>query len=575
MAHRRSRPAGTHAASLTLLGLLIAGAAAAQPSIWRVGSGMGCNAINLDFALLLARSNSADDEIRLNANLSGVAMDLGDWDDDQYGELTIRGGFANCAANTPTSTTTLTAQAAGSSPVLDVVLSGNDPATIRLERLILQGAASGVSPLVVANGSNVVIDLVNTDVLGATSSGIEVLGGARVDLDPLSEVSDSGSLTLDGGGVYCTGSGSEVFLAGDLVLNQGARGGGAFLESGCRLYLLDDAFIGANQAVRGGGVAVEGGGSLERPISFVNDFGVQISGNSAEIDGGGLWVANGGSAQLWDTWLRGNEAIERGGGIFATGSGSSVIVRRRSTTCFSEPRCSWIEDNQITSDVEDGFGTAVFVDAGADVVVVQTFIEGHAGPPVSRLLYVAGSGSTLLLEGVQLYANDTQTLFSAEAGASITAAFVSAAGNTWGGGEPSAAIAAFASTRIDVRSSALADHGIWNDGPGNTIDLDCVIADSLAGATVATASIVADPLFLAPEAGDLRISAASPGVDYCDDSVYAPIADDLALNPRGVDTPGVPNQSGTFDLGAYEVGSLLFADGFESGDVSAWSSTSP
>ncbi len=68
-------------------------------------------------------------------------------------------------------------------------------------------------------------------------------------------------------------------------------------------------------------------------------------------------------------------------------------------------------------------------------------------------------------------------------------------------------------------------------------------------------------------------------MDYCDTFYYEPTQADADFELRGFDRPenanGSPGVSGgTFDIGYDEVWPL-FADGFESGTTSAWSSSVP
>ncbi len=70
-----------------------------------------------------------------------------------------------------------------------------------------------------------------------------------------------------------------------------------------------------------------------------------------------------------------------------------------------------------------------------------------------------------------------------------------------------------------------------------------------------------DPRFIDPLAGDLHLLPDSPAIDS--GSPVAAPDDDFDGAPR-------PQGAG-FDIGAFEHGAAIFADGFESGDLSAWS----
>lgn len=72
-------------------------------------------------------------------------------------------------------------------------------------------------------------------------------------------------------------------------------------------------------------------------------------------------------------------------------------------------------------------------------------------------------------------------------------------------------------------------------------------------------------LFAAPAAGDFHLAAASPARDA-----------GVTLVAVTADLDGEPRPQGArSDVGCYEAADRIFADGFESGDTSAWSATVP
>ncbi|MDA8019356.1 MAG: hypothetical protein MPN21_18090 [Thermoanaerobaculia bacterium] len=73
---------------------------------------------------------------------------------------------------------------------------------------------------------------------------------------------------------------------------------------------------------------------------------------------------------------------------------------------------------------------------------------------------------------------------------------------------------------------------------------------------------MSDPGFVDPIAGDFHLLATSPAVDR---GVTLPVFEDF---------DGAPRISGNApDLGPFEDQGVLFADGFETGDLTAWSSS--
>lgn len=77
-------------------------------------------------------------------------------------------------------------------------------------------------------------------------------------------------------------------------------------------------------------------------------------------------------------------------------------------------------------------------------------------------------------------------------------------------------------------------------------------------------SVVGDPLLAEPLSGDFHLTALSPAID-AGNPAYLP-------DPVERDLDGEPRKAGNaVDLGADELGEvMIFSDGFESGDVGAW-----
>ena len=75
---------------------------------------------------------------------------------------------------------------------------------------------------------------------------------------------------------------------------------------------------------------------------------------------------------------------------------------------------------------------------------------------------------------------------------------------------------------------------------------------------------------------DYHLSAGSAPIDICDTLHFAPGLD-IDHQTRGYEDATLPNWYGPYDLGADErvPASLLFADGFETGNTSRWSATTP
>ena len=280
-----------------------------------------------------------------------------------------------------------------------------------------------------------------------------------------------------------------------------------------------------------------------------------------------------------NVWIDDNIAANFGGGVALTGDALMELSRSSSASnCFAPPRCVTMSGNTLSI---GGLGSAAYVAAGSDLLVAHAFVEQNSGPAEAGfVLYAEGANSRMSLEGVQLWDNRTVSMFQAENSAFIEAAFVSAARNDYliGGVPPyldSRGAQASGAAQVELFTSILIDQRPFVASSGGTINSDCMLLDTAVGLPSNSTNMVGvDPLYRNPAIGDLRLRLDSPALDSCDDFVYSPTQPDYDLDPRGFDFTSIPNVHGPYDRGADEV-RPLFADGFESGDPSQWSSTVP
>ena len=406
-----------------------------------------------------------------------------------------------------------------------------------------------------------------------------------------------------GGAIYAKDAGTSVDLdEADIHDNEATRGGGVYAQSGAQATLRRGVEIFDNIATReGGGVA-----AYSNSVITLQD-GVSVQGNSATDHGGGFYLATGarlsGSANgSRGIEIRGNDAAY-GGGLYLTGDGTDAFLfnyhvrgnearvagggaavrfgaflemnRGNGIPCAHPPRCSVLSENVLTQGTD---GSALYIDRGASAKLYQTYIEQnrHQMPgATSRVVQTRDDGTTLRLEGIQLWANDATYLIGAADSSSIVAGFITAARNAWTLDEntelPVLGAITSGGGSLTLATSILVD----TRGYDGSILNDCLIIDDDTGlATSSTVLVGIDPLLASPATGDLHLRGDSPAIDYCNTTVFAPEDPlDLDLEARGVDHPETPLGLGLYDLGMDETleSPPLFADGFESGNTSAWS----
>jgi hypothetical protein len=455
-------------------------------------------------------------------------------------------------------------------PVFSVEATAGRGSDVTFEWLTITGGGRGIS----ASGASDV-ELIEVTVRD-NAGGLRATTGANINIDVFSAVSENGPTSL-GGGIYCSDPGSEITVAGLVALNEASTaGGGIFGQSACAIHFQDGAYVDFNEAPLGGGLYLQSGAVVDGTGS--GNLGVRVFGNTASNEGGGFYVTGAGSSVfLGNTRVEQNSALNRGGGASVV-NGGDFRLERFAQFCIDPPRCATLRANTLTG---GGNGTAVYAGSNADVFLLQTFVEQNAGPASAGfVLFAEGAGTEMYLEGVQLWDNRTVSLFEAQSSAVIVAGFVSAAGNDYliGGVPPlleSRGGQSSGGAEIELYSSILVDQRPFVATTG-TVDGDCLILDTDVGLTSSSGATMVgvDPRFRDPANGNLRLRLDSPAIDACDTLNFTPLDSDYDLDARGYDLLSHPNTFGAYDRGADEL-RPLFADGFETGNTSAWSTTVP
>ena len=554
-----------------LVAALVAGPSPA--AVYTVGSDPACTHSSIPFALLTAALTSANDEIRLARNLTYVDefVHLTDWDPAVTGSLTLAGGFDSCDDSTPSGQTTIDGKTTEST--IEVDTAGGE-SVVTLRNLSITG--SSIRGLKVEGNSTVT--LASSTVQG-NGGGIDVEPGAKAVIDFFSVVQDNVGGFGQGGGIRCWGG--NVELAGIVTRNLATSGGGIFAGNDCTVELFAGAWILDNDATNGGGLYVE---STAYAYLWPSDgLLARIENNEASASGGGIF-ATGSSTSVFLTHnvsVSLNRATNNGGGLYAE-SGAEVRIDRNGRFCAQDDHCTSLSGNALTS---GNHGAAAYAGPGGTVRIYQTHIEASSIPGgflVGSVVHAAGAGASARLEGVAFYDHHgPDALMQSEGGADIVAAFVTASNNDFDGAtQPARPVVIGAGSTASLYSSIY-----WPNSPplvtgGSFGQVDCLIVSDATNMPAGSLISTVDPLLRSPSTGDFHLRAASPAVDYCDIALYAPSEFDIDYEPRGYDHPGNPNGApgvagGTYDIGYDEIRYLLFYDGFETGNTSAWSSTVP
>jgi len=217
------------------------------------------------------------------------------------------------------------------------------------------------------DGATVLVESCSIEYHQGLDGGVALRGGAQVGLS-LSFVR------------HCTG--------------DTLAGGGATVNEGCTLTLMNSSVVHNNWAPRGGGVRVY-------PNATLNVGGsAGIRNNAAATDGGGIYAAEGAQV-LIDHGIvgeayDGNVATNSGGGIYATGASvilkNGAIVRQNLALNLGGGICA--------------FNATVSVLANS---IVGDFVTNQANHAVSRGGGMYAENGTLVVDSSMLWCNVSRT----------------------------------------------------------------------------------------------------------------------------------------------------------------------
>lgn len=569
------------ALSVSLLAFLASEARAGEFAV-----GSGCDHATIGSAIVAALISPEDDLIKITEDLLSQSVVLENFDPDIRGKVTIRGGYTSCGDTTSSGRSII--DGVTSNPVVRVLTSTASDSDAILENLELIG--SGVRGIEVLDGGHLTLN--NVIVEGNDGGGAFVESGGTMVTRLGTTIQSNGwgaSTPASGGGIDCIGG--NLDLAGAVHSNRAEIGGGIHGTSGCIAELRSGLDVTNNTATtNGGGVYLTAGSVM---IGDGQGSVIAVDANAAD-QGAGLFV-EGATVILADASVSHNYGFEDGAGLYA--STNAVVFLVASDGCTTGLPCNLISDNIIDS--PSGVGTAVYAVDAEVTLQRQSVVRNQLNHPQPfdeqpRLLYAEGSSAILTLENLEIRNNEATALIEATDGATVVGSYLSTARNTFetGGDTFFSYISVTGTdTTASFYSSIFWDHGgFFQAGPSPFLRLDCLMLNTDFGTEFADVSnfvLVDNPQYYNADSGDLRIPPTSPAVDFCDEAaIPVPGAPDFEDEPRGVDhplnpngSPGVPGQ--LFDIGFDEVqpgdtGEVpIFADGFESGNTSAWTSTTP
>jgi len=396
-----------------------------------------------------------------------------------------------------------------------------------------------------------------------------------------------GGIDCDGGGRVTGGQGGGV--VGNETADRGS-GGGIHLAQ-CELSLTGPFTVSGNRANSGAGIfgfqsLVELRGTAAGPVRVTNNVafadtrfdggggGIVVRGNQAEL------IAE--NARIDNNRAQPEQGGGHSGGVAVQQGAKATLDRTLGHDCPGGGACSSLSGNHA------GVGAAARVTQGGRLEIRRTAVHDNAA--VASVLHTesgpAFGVTSTRVEGSTLTANSGESLFEIVGDSDLEIVFSSVAGN-FGLGRVVGGTAQGGAGEVDLISSILYEMSPGTEllalDPGIEHQAFCLVVpeDELLPTGPLFPSEVAttdDPQFVDLGQGDLHLAPTSPALDVC---AGPAVVTDLDLDLRGHDLPEVPDRfpggAFVFDAGADEIGppGPIFSDGFESGDVSAWSGTSP
>ena len=552
------------------LSLLIAGVVAAppaqaqigqQPLLVTVGSDAACDRTALADALSLTAANAGRDFIRIAKNHRDTAIAVRIVNQ----QVTIEGGFDSCTDSTPSGQTILDGTGGSAASVIEIAFNPQPTPfqpDVVLQNLLIRG--------------------------GEDDAGENDLGGGGLDISVSGKVRLVGvtvreNESLRGGGIVISGSNPgfaqlEIEQGSVVAANNALEGGGIYCAQG--IVELTETQVAGNRAKLGGGVVA----TLECEF-LVGPMGPGdgVLSNDAE-QGGGIFANRAASVELvgdetGPARVASNRALDgdvrRGGGVYATEAGTEVVARnahilsnssgqperggggiyldegaflrmerRLFGTCHTVDRCSSLSGN---------LGGALAVVGNSTAEIYNTYIEGNAPlDPGGATIEVEGS---LQAEGIVMAGNGPGGLVDSLG--DLRFAYTTFADNLPNDSSPTPLLEARGA--FALHSSLIAESTSELFAIVGTADVDCLIVNDASGIPAGTRIEENDirPFFVDADGGDYHLlpTPSNPAIDFCDDSVAAPAARDIDLEPRGVDIASIGEEflNEFWDLGADEV----------------------
>jgi hypothetical protein len=578
-------------------------APSAQAAIFTVGSDAACTHSNILSAISAASTNGpAVDEIRVAMNQTYASQVL----PIASHSVQLRGGYATCAATTPTGYTVIGGTAAGVNGTITTTGVAASAFTVLLERLELRDGGNQVSRRggAVRIGGHFDVTVRNVRIVenqAGRGGGIYVDGtdGATLWLTGGTTINNN-LAGLSGGGIYCLG-GADLQMGNAVIADNSAidtgsdphesgNGGGVALYEQCRMVQsgdTDSAGVRDNFAERyGGGYYLR---SADLFLLGSSSAPAWVFRNQADAIGGGIAVnddiSNGipgfvdSQVGIENSRIDNNLAAIGGGIGLVVGGTVSMNRTLFGNACHNATRCSTLSQNSATDAGAFCVGAAISAGLISSMLVRQTIIDNNCPTLHGYAVRVADNAQLRIDSSVLARNNDEPFGFDPSFDGRLDLSWSTVTGHLNG--------PQFSLMLLPSNATATGDVFLFGNilgepfqhlysvlGGGTTpmtVTADCLVLDTTfvdATTPIRAVETTAPWGMTAPATGNYRPASGltSLPVDFCDGSLAPRVLGDMDGNTGIVDQPRA-NLFGTRDVGAYELagggGDTVFANGFE------------
>ncbi|MEN8163191.1 MAG: hypothetical protein ABFS37_03600 [Acidobacteriota bacterium] len=306
---------------------------------------------------------------------------------------------------------------------------------------------------------------------------------------------------------------------------------------------------------KGGGVDFYGSAVTMTNVTVSNNSALTTEGDDTTAMGGGISMHHGSGLLIQDSVVSNNTSDTYGGGIYCR------------HTCALEAVNVIIDNNVLNPDWSDGGGIYA---GGGDSIITDVQLTNNLADVGGAIYYVYDHHqltNVLIAQNTAYFGAGIIT----NAVASLSLENVTVSDNAAIGSNAGGGIHDFYESTVDISNSIF-----WNNTPFEIYSTTgWVTADysDIRGGLAGTGNIDADPISV----DGYHLSQIAAG--QAEDSPCVDAGDPVSTMIDGTTRTDNVQDAGVVDMGYhYPIvipEGLIFSDGFESGDTTAWSATAP